>query len=226
MRALLALVLLTGCHALDEAPEYLRQRVEVTEDNLDAAPERRGNLFGAIDLTVTGSDAESAPFLDAIRAGYVRPQEPATSHVTLSCRPSFSASPWNALIAFPGMIPFAPIWLGYGYTARLALDWTIDAEGVPQIEGHRDLVIVFREKNARRSAIFHIWPSTGFFGTQFVLGLVLAPTFLRYDEETTPFLVREIGPRLAATVSAAIARDLARAVLARRDATGPDFRAE
>ncbi|HZV02339.1 MAG TPA: hypothetical protein VFF73_36870 [Planctomycetota bacterium] len=236
MRALLALVVLAGCHALDEAPEYFRERVEVTGDDLDAAPRQPAEL-GPLDLTVTGYDAESAPFLDAIldvlepdvasvefqgpwasrgEARRGRPSPRADRRVTIACRPTFSASPWNPLVAFPGMIPFLPVWLGYGYTARLALDWSIDADGARRIEGHRDIEVAFREKNARRSAIFHLWPSTGFFGTQFVLGLVLAPTFLVYDEDATPLLVHEIGPRLGATVAAALGRDLERALSCRR----------
>jgi len=231
---------LAGCVST-ETSEFFRERVEVTSDDLDETPPEDAIERVPLDLEITGYEGDRAPLLDALvhglesdpglalgrvdyrgelasRAQALRSlapiARPSSTLARLSCEPRFSASAWNGLIAFPGMLPFLPIWLGYGWDMELSVEWTIFVDGKLAARGRRSIEVSFREKNARRSAVFHLWPSTGFLGAQFVFGLVLAPTFLFYDAEaTTPLLVQALEPRLGRTIAAALRRGLAPSTL-------------
>ncbi len=145
----------------------------------------------------------------AIARRGVETSAPSATRLRIECVPDGTASAWNGLIAFPGMLPFLPIWLGYGWDMNLAVTWTIEREGERTVTGHRTVHVAFRERNAHRSAVFHLWPTTGFVGVQFVMGLVLAPTFWSYDAEaTTPLLAEAIGPRLGWTIAGAVRKTL------------------
>lgn len=238
-----ALAPLAGCASLSDpdVAALIRESVEITADDLAVAAPSSATAVVAIDLEVAGYEQDPAPLLDSIVRGFERhpglvvanahyegglawrpnglralqgpPGEASDRRVRLACRPRFAASGWNGFIAFPGMIAFLPMWLGYGWEMKLDVEWSI-ATGTFWTEettepARRRLEVSFREKNAHRSALFHLWPSTGFYGTQFVLGLVLATTFWFYDaEETTPLLVRALEPRLGWTVADWVRRDL------------------
>jgi hypothetical protein len=237
---------LAGCTSAERAVEELvHARVDISSDDLDAAPPPPSTDSLRVDLVVRDYEARTAPFLDAIVSGIendtafsvahvdykgewasrgiarrqVVASAPAVARLEIECVPDGSASVANGFIAFPGMLPFLPIWLGYGWDMNLAVRWTLERAGERDVPGERTVKVAFRERNARRSAIFHLWPSTGFLGVQFVMGLVLAPTFWSYDDEaTTPLLAETIGPRLGWTISSAVRRSLPAAqILARRD---------
>lgn len=118
----------------------------------------------------------------------------------LSCRYEADGATGNPLVAFPGLWIFAPVWLGYRWDVAITVEVRVVRTGEAAAIGPgatRTATVAFRERSPRRSALFHLWPSTGTLGLQFVLALALAPTFWFYEgEETTPALVKALSPRL------------------------------
>jgi hypothetical protein len=241
--ALLALVPLGGC-SIAEQRERFAHRLDLVEDTLGAPPSPRAEgppvevdlvcdrfegdarlvlaaLVEALDhdprlrlqsLRYQGHDASSGRRRRALGR--------APLEVHLRCDIDASGSALNPLIAFPGMIAFAPMWLGYRWDVELRLEARTLVRGRPGPARTRTFEVAVRDRNAPRSALFHLWPLTGFFGTQFVLGLVLAPTMLFYDgEETTPLLVTTLGPRLGRALAGPVV-EAARAAAATARAPG------
>jgi len=144
----------------------------------------------------------------------------------LSCRFEADGATGNAFVAFPGLWLFLPIWVGYRWDAAITVEVRVVRTGEPAAVGPgatRTATVAFREHSPRRSALFHLWPSTGTLGLQFVLAMVLAPTFWFYEgEETTPALVRALSPRLGRMFAQfAVDEALRRAEDARGDAGRP-----
>lgn len=240
--ALVALTLAaSGCTSWQQLEEDLfAPCVVLDRDDLGPAPAPAACPPGearALDLEVVGFEGDARHFLAAVVAGLDAhpglavggrsyqgqqasfgarraPEASAPCTLRLSCQPRFGGSWTNALVAFPGMIPFLPMWVGYSFELELALSWEVvaPAPAPPRAwpAGGRRVTVRFREQNARRSALFHLWPTTGTYGLQFLLGLVLAPTLCFYDGETTPHLVEALQPRLGQVVADAIHRDLQR----------------
>lgn len=222
----------SGCSAVQQQ-ELLRHRIDLVHDTLGHPPAFRPvDEPVLVDLVCEGFEGEARHVLFAVvdaleahpavklatmryegaEAAFGRrrrgdPSAPLTLH--LRARADWSGSAQNPALAFPGMLWFLPMWLGYRWEGTITVEARVVMHGAPLPARTWTADVVFRERNAPRSALFHLWPTTGFYGLQFVLGLVLAPTFLFYDaEETTPALVAALGPRLGRSFAARIAAAL------------------
>lgn len=222
-----------GCKGIDPRTTFVHE-VDVLDHDLDRAwsPSRPGNPW-AFDLVVEGYEGGARTALDAgiaavtshpgLRPAAVtlhgadapprrrEPAPPGRTVVRLACDVT-GDGPWtNALVAFPGMFAFLPVWRGYAWEVAVVAEAWVERDGLVVASERTAQRLAVRERNATRSALFHMWPSTGFFGTQFVLGLVLGPTMVRWSDETTPVVVeatRELlGRTLANLVHRALARD-------------------
>jgi hypothetical protein len=236
---LLLLLGLSGCSAVQQQ-ELLQHRIDLVHDTLGHPPPSRADDEPVVvDVVCQGfeDDARHVLFavIDALDAhpglrlatlryegreasfGRRRRGEPtAPLALRLTARTAWSGSAQNPVLAFPGMLWFLPMWLGYRWDGAITVEAHVTAAGAPLPARSWTAEVAFRERNAPRSALFHLWPTTGFYGVQFVLGLVLAPTFLFYDaEETTPALVKALGPRLGRSFAAHIAEALRAAATTR-----------
>jgi hypothetical protein len=214
---------LPGCSAAEQR-ELLGYELDVLEDSLGevAAPtsasvgptgtaidvEFEGDARHVLAAVVDALDAHPALHVTSLRyrgdeAAFGRRrwgESRAPLELRLRCRLAADGTFGNALVAFPGLWLFLPIWLGYRWDAAITVEVRVVRTGEPAAIGpgaERTVTVAFRERSSRRSALFHLWPSTGTLGIQFVLALVLAPTFWFYEgEETTPALVQALSPRL------------------------------
>lgn len=228
---LMVLLLGGGCSSLERFKAF-RHTIEIDHDTLDAAaPVTSVANPYPIDLEVDGFLGDDRRFLAAIvealdehpgldvkriayRAGKVplsigrRSPAPSPTQVRISGRHVFSGDLRNAFIAFPGMIFFTPVWLGYYWQ----LDYTFEAE--LSVQGtkssvRREVQVCFRERNCRRSALFHLWPSTGILGTQFVLGVFMAPAMCFFHtSDTLGPLLEAMKPRFGGTFAAEVFREV------------------
>lgn len=224
----LAALVVSGCSAVEQQ-EHLQHRIDVVDDTLGHPPLARPDGEPVtVDLVCTGFEGDARHVLfavvDALEAdprvtlatmryegaqaafGRRRRGEPAAPvALELTARAAWSGSAQNPLLAFPGMLWFLPMWLGYRWEGAITVEARLTVEGAPRPPRAWTAEVAFRERNAPRSALFHLWPTTGFYGVQFLLGLVLAPTFLFYDaEETTPALVAALEPRLGRSFASRI----------------------
>lgn len=227
---------LAGCSPFDRW-EALRHRIEIERDTLGPAPPAPGPAEKlAVDLDVRGYAGDARPFLlswiqaldrhprldvrgivlEGAVAGtgpHRTREEPGDVLLTLDCRPVFDGRLSNVLVAFPGMIPFLPLWLGYTWDGTVDVEATAVVAGRKPVSVARSFSVTAIERNARRTAFFHLWPSTGFGGTQFALGFFFAPSLAFYDGEwTTPVLVDALEPRLGLVLADAAWQACARAM--------------
>lgn len=160
-------------------------------------------------LTAEGAEAFRAPRI--LRAKGAPPPKPAPRVVELGVSHEFSGHWWNTFLAFPGMIPLLPAWRGYDYDLDMAFSGRVAPRGSDAwSDFSRELRWEFREMNHPRSAAFHIWPSTGIYGTQFVLGLVMSPLMCFYDPQYgTEILVKALQPRFGRWFASEVYRRLA-----------------
>lgn len=238
--ATLAVVLLSGLAgggcAVHQELKRLEHAIDVLEDSLvDPAPvESRTPV--PVDLVAEGFEGDARHVLAAVidglertgaldlrRMAYAGDQAnfgrrrrrdgpPSPVALRLACRFEGTGSLQNWPLAFPGMFIFLPVWLGYRFDAAIDVEVRLTVQGRELPPVAQRVEVAFRERNARRSALFHIWPMTGFYGTQFLIGLALAPTMPFYDsEETTPALVKALEPRLGDCVAGPIVQAILRA---------------
>jgi hypothetical protein len=103
------------------------------------------------------------------------------------------------------MIPFLPLLLGFRYDMTLDVEASVRVQDGPACVLLRRIEATFREQGPPRSRLCYFWPSTGTLGTQFVLGLFMAPFMIPYDgEHTTALLVRTLEPRLGRRIASDI----------------------
>lgn len=236
LAVLLAAVGLGGGCAVHQELKRLEHTIDVLEETLvDPAPvESRTPV--PVDLLAEGFGGDPRHVLAAVVAGLERhgaldlrrmaykgdqanfgkrrrrEGPPSPVALRLSCRFEGTGSAQNWPIAFPGMFVFLPVWLGYRFEAAIDVEARLVVLGREQPPVAQRVEVAFRERNARRSALFHIWPMTGFYGTQFLIGLALAPTMPFYhSEETTPALVKALEPRLGDGLAGPIVHAILRA---------------
>ena len=220
-----AAFLLAGCSS-SQRWAFLRHSVVVDHDTLDSDESWTSpppNRVYSVGVEVGGFEGDNRHFLAAIleaidahpglklrrwklrgKEAHVYPTRtdprPERLRIELKCATVFCGSPLNALVAFPGMIPFLPVYWGYSWELDLAVTGRVLCKNRTLASFRKAVHVEFREKNARRSAVFHLWPSTGFFGVQFIMGFFLAPRMSFYEsDETTPVLIEALQPRLGRT---------------------------
>lgn len=224
-----------GC-AVQEELKRLEHAVDVLEDTLAEPAPVASRTPVPVDLVVVGFGGDARHVLAAVvdgleRAGALelrrmayegdqaafgrrrrRDGPPSPVALRLTCRFEGTGSLQNWPIAFPGMFAFLPVWLGYRFDAAIEVEAHVVALGRARAPVAQRVDVALRERNARRSALFHVWPLTGFYGTQFLIGLALAPTMPFYDaEETTPALVAALEPRLGRCLAGPIVAEVLRA---------------
>ena len=109
------------------------------------------------------------------------------------------------------MIPFVPVWFGYGWEVEFEFVQQVTLKGVAHPPTRRVAEVAFRERNSQRSSTFHLWPFTGVLGVQFVMGIVMTPLMCLYDaDDTTKPLLAALGPRFGRTFAGEVYRELER----------------
>jgi len=248
--AALAVSSATGCASwvIDEEEPFWRHRVVVDGDTLGPEPAAPAPCAApyALDLEVVGFAGDDASLLTPVIAaldadprlelgrlvvrgpdapGLVRQRlagPPAPSALRLRCRSEFSGRWYNALIAFPGLLPFLPVWYGYVYDLELELTGELRVGRLvrpgsivvgPPRPVRRRARAELRELNCPTSALFHIWPLHGFHGVQFVASVFMAPFMIPYDGGATT-------ERLAEVWGARVGRRFCEDVVAALEAAG------
>lgn len=217
--AALAFAALAGCS--NGRFTLYDHKVKVDKTSLDdASMDAKAGRF-AVDIAVTDFEGEDrlflTPVIAAIRehpgleirtldvrgdqayaAPKIRSPKKAPHELTLALDVRFSGHWYNWPIGFPGMFPYVPVYLGYYYDCDLLFKSRLrgpDRKRFTEL-GH-EVRVAFRDLNPPRSAAWHIWPTNGVLGTQFVIGFFAAPFMWGYSGQyTTEKVAEAIGEDL------------------------------
>lgn len=224
MKALrpLALVALCALSACSNGRFTLYDhKVEIDRTNLDDAPMSAEAGRFAVDIEVLDFEGEERLFLSPVitaiqehpgleiktltvrglqsyAAPTIQSDEKAPHELSLAIDTSYSGHWYNWPIGFPGMFPYVPVYLGYYYDCDLLFKSRLRRPDQDQFVdlGH-EVQVAFRDLNPPRSAAWHIWPTNGVLGTQFVIGFFAAPFMWGYSGQyTTEKLAEELGENL------------------------------